>query len=642
MFFSKLTMARPSKRRAVLRSSIAEARLERRRQLATDRRRDVLYNTRKKQVDYMFSLKDMIGNDRGRIRTFEENRVTLLAMIAMMQLWLEMVDKGALDVLDWTWSHFDMIFSRAMKQKQQHIRSLRTHYAEHQEVLVFGEEKGEDSLRGKASKNYKESRILTDQQCQWIIKYVDDEHAEGRSVNNTNLRSALFTEFDLELSRQTTANYLKLLGLSWKKAKGRSRKFGDYRSDAIRSYLIGLSKYKKDDNCVFVYTDESYVHSSHCAGNSYLGDGKVLNKSNSKGRRLIILHAITKDGPLCERVDGYPIDDLIWKGDTPHPVDRDDGLLTAECLWLANSNSGDYHDNMCSDMFLQWVERKLIPTFERLYPNKQMVLVADNAPYHHKRVVGSLGSLSKKELVDLCVKYEFEYLDLPLNDRRYQFYEDDDVEGVVDVGAAYRVDFEEETFLKSARASNPFIPTKRELQLSMVEYMKDHLPHLLECKVEKIMKERGHHILWTPPYCPQLQPIELFWACGKNFVADSHYGGRTMKETVKHLRYGWYGNKHLFDVPIDTPTNMYPPFVMEGRSKIRFRNPVNCESLVKTALKYANGKFMALADGISGTIDDLVIDEGYESNAKDVPVDLLLIDLSEGENASEPVDVDTI
>ena len=462
-----------------------------------------------------------------------------------------------------------MMFARAMKQKRQHVHKLRTHLAETGDVYVFGEEKKEGSLRGKANKNYcKTHLLLNEEQVQWVVQYVDDEHSEGRSVNNTNIRSAIYNEFSIELSRTRMARTLHALDLNWKKAKGRQRKFGDYRSDAIRNYLIGLSQFRKKDDVVFVYTDESYIHSTHCAENSYIAKGKVLNKGSGKGRRLIILHAITEDGPLCELEDGFPVTDLVWNKDTPHPVDREDGLLTAECLWLANSNSGDYHDNMCSDMFLQWVERKLIPTFERKYPNKTMVLVSDNAPYHHKRVIGSLGSLSKTQLVSLCVEHGIEYIDLPLTDRRYQWFEEDDVEGVVDVGVAYRVDFDKESFLKSARAANPFIPNKRELQVGMVEYIKENLPHLLECKVERIMADKGYHILWTPPYCPQLQPIELFWAAGKNFAASCHYGGRTMKETVQHLRYGWYGNKHLFDAntPTDVPLgSSLPLYWLENR-----------------------------------------------------------------------------
>jgi hypothetical protein len=94
----------------------------------------------------------------------------------------------------------------------------------------------------------------------------------------------------------------------------------------------------------------------------------------------------------CDCINGVPVCDLRWSGDTPHPTARSDGLLTCELLWKAQSASGDYHNNMNSDMFMKWTAEKLVPTFDKLYPGKKMVLVCDNAPYHHKQENGSLAS----------------------------------------------------------------------------------------------------------------------------------------------------------------------------------------------------------------------------------------------------------
>ena len=89
-------------------------------------------------------------------------------------------------------------------------------------------------------------------------------------------------------------------------------------------------------------------------------------------------------------------------------------------MWVAQSHTGDYHDNMCSDMFMQWLENKLVPTFEQKYPGKKMVLVADNAPYHHKRVIGSLGSLTKGKLVDRMARHSVEWIDLLVTSEKRQ------------------------------------------------------------------------------------------------------------------------------------------------------------------------------------------------------------------------------
>ena len=107
---------------------------------------------------------------------------------------------------------------------------------------------------------------------------------------------------------------------------------------------------------------------------SYLGSDSTINRSASKGERLVILHAITPFGPLCERDErGIPVSDLKWNGDTPHPTKRNDNELTCELMWKASSSSGDYHDNMNSEMFMRWTTEKLVPTFEKLYPQKNGV-----------------------------------------------------------------------------------------------------------------------------------------------------------------------------------------------------------------------------------------------------------------------------
>ena len=56
-------------------------------------------------------------------------------------------------------------------------------------------------------------------------------------------------------------------------------------------------------------------------------------------------------------------------------------------------------------MFTKWVKNRLIPLFKRTYPGKIMNLILDNAPYHHKRGIPSLTSMSKGKIVDEMSKY---------------------------------------------------------------------------------------------------------------------------------------------------------------------------------------------------------------------------------------------
>jgi transposase len=64
------------------------------------------------------------------------------------------------------------------------------------------------------------------------------------------------------------------------------------------------------------------------------------------------------------------------------------------------------------------------------------------------------------------------------------------------------------------------VPSSDELKRGLLWYIAANYPELLECKVEKVMREKKYSILWTPAYTPELQPIEMFWAAGKNYVAE--------------------------------------------------------------------------------------------------------------------------
>ena len=62
------------------------------------------------------------------------------------------------------------------------------------------------------------------------------------------------------------------------------------------------------------------------------------------------------------------------------------------------------------------------------------------------------------------------------------------------------------------------IPTMEELkQVCVTELNSTPEGKLkMECDLQKFLRGNGHEWLWTPAYCPWLQPIETFWAGGKN------------------------------------------------------------------------------------------------------------------------------
>ena len=65
-----------------------------------------------------------------------------------------------------------------------------------------------------------------------------------------------------------------------------------------------------------------------------------------------------------------------------------------------------------------WKTTKVIPLAARNYPNLQMVLVMDNASYHHVHGILSIARFSKKSTFNLMNEHGIEYVLLPLTDER--------------------------------------------------------------------------------------------------------------------------------------------------------------------------------------------------------------------------------
>lgn len=588
-----------------------------------------------------------IRNARGRTRTKEENQLLLLALLACLRRRIEAAEEDRSQLCHLNWTSIETEIMEDFGVGRNNISILRRVFLEEIDeddfniqynVSVFGEK----NIRGGASPTFDKDQQykVSNQMLQGIVGFIDKMHAEDSSATNERIRNFIKDEYDVVVSRRTVQRCLRRLGLDWRKTKPKRKTFSSYRRSSVREYLVSLDQYTKhinsgnDKGYVLVYTDESYVHKSHNVGRSYTIKGKEnVGRQSGKGRRLVILHAITADGPLVERdVNGIPIDDLLWKGDTPHPqVDPIDGKKTCETLWIANSHTGDYHDNMNSDMFMKWVEERLIPVFERLYPSKTMVLICDNAPYHHKRKIGSLASLTKIEMLTMMSEYGVDWIDLPLNEYRIDYLNklSDEERELIDRGDSIQIEFNQDQQSKRAGRNDPLIANTQELKVAFVTWAKEERPELLDCMIERLMKNKGYEILWTPPYCPDLQPIELFWAAGKNHVARMYHSKRTMKETVQQLRDAWYGTFERYDV-----------------QDYRRKDPCNSKGMVNRSIEMANKKFIPVCDGISGCIGELIVDPMHEGEAINFPIDALVLDLTKDddeldETAAESAIVDT-
>ena len=57
--------------------------------------------------------------------------------------------------------------------------------------------------------------------------------------------------------------------------------------------------------------------------------------------------------------------------------------FSCELIYEAEKGDGDYHENMNGSIYMQWLINRLLIAFNKRYPRQKMVLVLDNASYHH-------------------------------------------------------------------------------------------------------------------------------------------------------------------------------------------------------------------------------------------------------------------
>ncbi len=128
-----------------------------------------------------------------------------------------------------------------------------------------------------------------------------------------------------------------------------------FQNTIRRKYLRKKISNRRADGTLIrpeVYLDETFINKNHSNGKTWylIEDGAWVNKPSGKGPRLIIVHAITKDG----WVDG------------------------AKLIFQAKTSSGDYHGQMNYENFSKWFENQLLPNI----PDNSIIIM-DNAKYHN-------------------------------------------------------------------------------------------------------------------------------------------------------------------------------------------------------------------------------------------------------------------
>ena len=132
--------------------------------------------------------------------------------------------------------------------------------------------------------------------------------------------------------RETFRKLLHETGSRWKKTQT-NRSLLMERTDIVAARVQFLRKMHKmrADGRTIVYTDETFVHTSHCVHRSWQSESVALKVPFGKGERFIVVHAGTDNG----FIEG------------------------ASLVFKAKTSQGDYHNEMNGENFMRWLNERI-------------------------------------------------------------------------------------------------------------------------------------------------------------------------------------------------------------------------------------------------------------------------------------------
>ncbi len=196
-------------------------------------------------------------------------------------------------------------------------------------------------------------------------------------------------------------------------------------------------------------------------------DESYVNKNHSND----FIWYSSEDGPYVQKPTGKGERLIIINA-----ISLNGWIPGAKLVFKSKKKTGDYHGQMNWNLFSTWFQKRLIPNIP-----PSSLIVMDNAPYHN--------TLSEHSApTPTCPKERIR-----------------------------------------AWLEHNKIPCREDcLKVELVEALKKIAPEPIYA-IDEIAKEYGHEIVRTPPYHPELQPIEYCWGVAKNHVA------RNCKFTMKNL-----------------------------------------------------------------------------------------------------------
>ncbi len=204
-------------------------------------------------------------------------------------------------------------------------------------------------------------------------------------------------------------------------------------------------------------------------------DESYVNKNHSND----FIWYYGEDGPWVQKPTGKGERLIILNA-----VTHSGWIPGSKLVFKSTKKTGDYHGQMNWDLFKKWFTEMLLPNIP-----KRSIIIMDNAPYHN--------ILSKHSPPT------------PQSSKQK---------------------------IREWLEQNKVYCREDCLKPELVEVLVKMAPEPVYA-VDEIAAAHGHKVLRTPPYHPELQPIETCWGVVKNYMA--RHCDFTMKNLIKQLDNGF-------------------------------------------------------------------------------------------------------
>lgn len=285
---------------------------------------------------------------------------------------------------------------------------------------------------------------------------------------------------------------------------------------------------------IILYTDESYCDHLTQSRRGYTHKTAPQQaQPKGTGKRVVIIHILTKDGLLCEaKLDmktGKRIIKVREDFNSPHLV----SISEPNCgVFFERCKGADYH--VTADLWRRYILHAIKPFLAKHYPGMEAFLVLDNASTHYGRtdprwspwqsgmkkpaIVERLQALGCTELtffrdykgLQQGLPSAFQWT-LPIDDPKVIKTAVNEKSLVVN-GQAKSI----------AAQSKLEIPYLDELQSAAEQWLKStpSAREVLLSDTQAYAHANGIKLIFTVPYCPKSQPIEMVWGIMKGYLGD--------------------------------------------------------------------------------------------------------------------------